>query len=172
MALLLVAAAVAPGPLDPVVLTVQGPVGSRAFGGALRTANQLALLVAILVILGGAASLGTRFRHARGTERQQLRWVALAAALTGLAMLVTGALVAVGDLALAAWTSVIGTLFLPWPSGRRSCATGSMTWTGSSAGPWPTGCSRSCSASATPPSCSAWAASCPRAPAGPWPRPP
>jgi hypothetical protein len=117
MALLLVAAAVAPGPLDPVTLTVEGPVGSRAFGGALRTANQLALLVAILVILGGAASLGTRFRHARGVERQQLRWVALAAALTGLAMLVTGVLAAVGNLILAGWASVIGTLFLPLAAG-------------------------------------------------------
>ena len=44
----------------------------------------------------------TRFRHARGVERQQLRWVALAAALTGVAMLATGVLIAVGDLNLAA----------------------------------------------------------------------
>jgi hypothetical protein len=81
MALLLLAAAVAPGSLDARTLTVEGPVGSRAFGGALRVANQLALLAAILIILGGAASLVTRFRHARGVERQQLRWVTLAATL-------------------------------------------------------------------------------------------
>jgi two-component system, NarL family, sensor kinase len=106
MALLLVAAAAAPGSLDVRTLTVEGPVGSRAFGGALRVANKLALLAAILIILGGAASLVTRFRHARGVERQQLRWVTLAAALTGVAMLATGVLVAVGDLALAGWASV------------------------------------------------------------------
>jgi two-component system NarL family sensor kinase len=106
MALLLVAATVAPGSLDARTLTVEGPVGSRAFGGALRVANQLALPAAILIILGGAASLVTRFRHARGVERQQLRWVTLAAALTGVAML----------------------------------ATGSTTWTGSSAAPSPTAC--------------------------------
>ena len=117
MALLLVAAAVAPGSLDARTLTVEGPVGSRAFGGALRVANQLALLAAILIILGGAASLVTRFRHARGVERQQLRWVTLAAALTGVAMLATGVLVAVGDLALAGWASVIGTVFLPLAAG-------------------------------------------------------
>ena len=69
------------------------------------------------MILGGAVSLVTRFRHARGVERQQLRWVALAAALTGVAMLATGVLVAVGDLALAGWASVIGTVFLPLASG-------------------------------------------------------
>ena len=117
MALLLVAAAVAPGSLDARTLTVEGPVGSRAFGGALRVANQLALLAAILIILGGAASLVTRFRHAHGVERQQLRWVTLAAALTGVAMLATGVLVAVGDLALAGWASVIGTVFLPLAAG-------------------------------------------------------
>jgi hypothetical protein len=64
MALLLVAATVAPGSLDARTLAVEGPVGSRAFGGALRIANLLAL-------------------------------------------------VAVGDLALAGWTSVIGSVFLP-----------------------------------------------------------
>jgi hypothetical protein len=61
------------------VLLVAATVGSRAFGGVLAVANQLALVVSLLVILGGAASLVTRLRHARRVERQQLRWVALAA---------------------------------------------------------------------------------------------
>ncbi|HYJ71365.1 MAG TPA: hypothetical protein VE265_02690, partial [Actinomycetota bacterium] len=114
---LLVAATVASGSLDPRALARDGPVGPRAYGGALQVANQLALGVALLVILGGAVSLVTRFRHARGVERQQLRWVGLAAALTGVAMLATGVLVAVGDLALAGWASVIGTVFLPLAAG-------------------------------------------------------
>jgi hypothetical protein len=114
---LLVAATVAPGPLDRRVLAIDGPVGPRAFGGALAVANQLALVVGLLVILGGAVSLVTRFRHARGVERQQLRWLALAAALTGAAMVATGILVAVGDLGLAGWASVIGTVFLPLAAG-------------------------------------------------------
>jgi hypothetical protein len=117
MALLAVAATVAPGPLDAAVLSIQGPVGPPAFGGALRVANQLALVVALLAILGGAASLVTRFRHARGVERQQLRWLALAATLTGLTMAATGVLVAAGDLAAAGWVSVIGTVFLPLATG-------------------------------------------------------
>jgi MFS family permease len=102
MAVLAVAATVAPGSLDARALAVEGPVGPRAFGGALAVLNQLALAMAILIILGGAASLVTRFRRAHGVERQQLRWVALAAALTGAAMLATAVLVAVGDLAVAA----------------------------------------------------------------------
>jgi hypothetical protein len=117
LAVLLMAATVAPGSLDRRVLALDGPVGPRAFGGVLEVANQLALVVSLLVILGGAASLVTRFRHARGVERQQLRWVTLAAALTGVAMLATGVLVAVGDLALAGWASVIGTVFLPLAAG-------------------------------------------------------
>jgi hypothetical protein len=117
LAVLLVAATVAPGPLDTAALAIDGPVGPRAFGGALGLANQLALVAALLVILGGAASLVSRFRHARGVERLQLRWVALAAALTGSAMLVTAVLVAAGNLVLAGWTSVIGTVFLPLAAG-------------------------------------------------------
>jgi len=113
----LAAGTVAPGSLDPAVLSLQGPVGPPAFGGLLRMANQLGLAAAILVILGGAASLVTRFRHARGIERQQLRWLVLAAALTGAAMLVTAVLVAAGDLAVAGWVSVIGTVFLPLATG-------------------------------------------------------
>jgi hypothetical protein len=117
LAVLLVAATVAPGSMDRLVLALDGPVGPRAFGGTLGVANQLALVVALLVILGGAGSLVTRFRHARGVERQQLRWIALAAALTGASMLATGILVGVGDVALAGWTSVIGTVFLPLAAG-------------------------------------------------------
>jgi hypothetical protein len=39
--------------------------------------------VAPLALVAGAGSLVVRFRHARGVERQQLRWLAFAAALTG-----------------------------------------------------------------------------------------
>jgi hypothetical protein len=117
MAVLAVAATVVPGSVDARALAVEGPVGPRAFGGALAVVSQLALVVAILVILGGAGSLVTRFRRARGVERQQLRWVALAAALTGVAMLATAVLVALGDLALAGWASVLGTVFLPLAAG-------------------------------------------------------
>src|SRR5215207_7935854 len=114
MAVLAVVATVAPGPLDAAVLSIQGPVGLR---GALQVANQLALIVALVAVLGGATSLMTRFRHARGVERQQLGWLALVAVLTGLAMAATGVLVAAGDLAAAGWLSVIGTAFLPLAAG-------------------------------------------------------
>src|SRR6266540_3518360 len=49
------------------------------------------------------------------------------------------------------WASAAAWWFRRWPPGRRCCATGCMTWTASSAAPWPTGCSPCCWAGATPP---------------------
>jgi hypothetical protein len=58
-----------------------------------------------------------RFRRARGVERQQLRWLVLAAALTGLSMLAAAVLIAVGQVDLGAWASVVGVTFLPLATG-------------------------------------------------------
>ena len=84
------------GVARPHALVAGGPQEFRAFGGALRVANIAAQVVAILTILAGTASLVVRFRLARQVERQQLRWLALAAALTGVAMLAVAVLVAAG----------------------------------------------------------------------------
>jgi hypothetical protein len=117
MTVLLAASAIAPGSLDAGALVAGGPQEFRAFGGPLRLANQAAQALAILTILAGTASLVVRFRHARGVERQQLRWVALAAALTGVAMLAAGVLVAAGNLELASWFAVLCVAFLPLATG-------------------------------------------------------
>jgi hypothetical protein len=117
VAVTLVASMVAPGSLDPLAQFVDGPLDPGVYGGALRAANQLALLVALVTLLAGAASLVVRFRRARGVERLQLRWVALAAALTGLAMLAAAVLIVVGRVNLGAWASVVGVTFLPLATG-------------------------------------------------------
>jgi hypothetical protein len=117
MTVLLAASAIAPGSLDAGALVAGGPQEFRAFGGPLRLANQAAQALAILTILAGTASLVVRFRHARGVERQQLRWVALAAALTGVAMLAAGVLVASGNLEVASWFAVLCVAFLPLATG-------------------------------------------------------
>jgi hypothetical protein len=116
-AVLLVAATTAPGSLDAGALVAGGPQEFRAFGGALRAANQAAQAAAILTILAGTVSLVVRFRRARGTERQQLRWVALAAALIGVAMGAVALLVAAGELNLAGWAAVLGVALLPLATG-------------------------------------------------------
>jgi hypothetical protein len=110
---LLLVVPVAPGRFDPRYLVVGGPVDFRAFGGLLLVANQLALAAAVLAVVVAAGSLVVRFRRALGVERQQLRWVALGAALTGVAVLAVAALVAVGDEAMAGWAAVIGLMVLP-----------------------------------------------------------
>jgi hypothetical protein len=116
MAVALVVATLAPGSLDPVRMAVRGPLDPRCFGGALRAASVLAQAVAIAVVLGGGASLVVRYRRARGVERLQLRWVTLAAALTGVAMVAFAVLLALGS-RLADWISAGATIFLPLATG-------------------------------------------------------
>jgi hypothetical protein len=98
---LLVALTVTRGPLDPRYQVLGGPFDYRGQGGVLLVVNQLALAVTTLAVVVGAGSLVVRFRRARGVERQQLRWVAAAAALA-----VVGAVVGLGGLAVGA-TAVV-----------------------------------------------------------------
>jgi hypothetical protein len=116
MAVALVAATLAPGSLDSVRMAVRGPLDPRCFGGALRAANVLAQAVAIGVILAGGGSLVVRYRRARGVERLQLRWVTLAAVLTGVAMVAYAVLLGLGS-RLADWISAGATIFLPLATG-------------------------------------------------------
>jgi hypothetical protein len=83
--LLLVVVTLAPGPVDPSVQVVGGPFEFHGLSGVLLIVNQLALSFTTLAVAVCAGSLMVRFRRAHGVERQQLRWVALAAALLGVA---------------------------------------------------------------------------------------
>jgi hypothetical protein len=83
--LLVLVASLAGGPLDPLPQALGGPFDLRGHGGAMLVANQAALAVTTLAVMAAAASLVGRFRSARGTERLQLRWVALGAVLVALA---------------------------------------------------------------------------------------
>jgi hypothetical protein len=111
---LLVAVAVARGSLDPRYRAEGNPLDFRGFDGALLVVNQVALGVTLLAVVVGAGSLVVRFRRARGVERQQLRWVALAAALALLGSVVLLAAVAMGTSPdLLGW--VAGTYFAILP---------------------------------------------------------
>src|SRR5512133_180562 len=77
----------------------------------LLVVNQLALAFTTLAVAVCAGSLVARFRRARGVERQQLRWVALAAAL-----LVVAAGAALVGLALDA-TEVVTWAISAWVAG-------------------------------------------------------
>jgi hypothetical protein len=103
-AVLVLVVTLAGGPVDPRYQVLGGPFDLRGLDGVLVAANWTALAVTVVGLVAGAVSLMGRFRHARGVERLQLRWVALAAVLVGLG--------AVGALfSLAVGGSATGILF-------------------------------------------------------------
>jgi len=103
-AVLVLVVTLAGGPVDPRYQAHGGPFDLRGLDGVLLAANRTALAVTVVGLVAAAASLVARFRHARGVERLQLRWVALGAVLVGLG--------AVGVLfSLAVGGSAAGTLF-------------------------------------------------------------
>jgi hypothetical protein len=168
-AVLLLVMPLAPRPPEERYQGVDNPLDLRPFDGALLAANRALLAVTALGVLVGAGSLVVRFRRARGTERQQLRWLVLAAALTGVGMLASVVLLAAGNQVLVGWVSGSVWRCCPWRSAPRSCATGCSTWTASSAARWPTGCSRCCWAVAMPWSSSGWVSSSAGIPPWSWP---
>jgi hypothetical protein len=109
--LLLLAVTLAPGAVDPYEQVVGGPFEFGGLDGVLRVVNQLALAFTMLTVVVAAGSLVVRFRRASGVERQQLRWVAVAAAL-----LVPAAVVVLAGLALEA-TAVVTWAVSAWVAG-------------------------------------------------------
>ncbi|HET9291183.1 MAG TPA: hypothetical protein VFQ49_08875, partial [Actinomycetes bacterium] len=97
------------GPVDPRYQALSGPFDLRGLDGVLLAANRTALAVTVVGLAAAAASLVGRFRHARGVERLQLRWVALAAVLVGLgAVGVLFSLVVGGSAAAILFTLAVG----------------------------------------------------------------
>src|SRR5829696_121870 len=81
---LVLVVSLAGGPVDPRYQALGGPFDLRGLDRVLLAANRTALAVTVVGLVAAAVSLVGRFRHARGVERLQLRWVALAAVLVGL----------------------------------------------------------------------------------------
>src|SRR4030095_13604379 len=92
--------------------TIGNPLAVPAVAGLLEVVLPVVLAVVCLAVLVAAGSLVVRFRRARGTERQQLRWVALAAGLAPLAVLGVAVGLAVGSWVVVGW--VVG-LYLALP---------------------------------------------------------
>jgi hypothetical protein len=79
-----VTAALRPEAMEAPFEAVDNPLAVH--GGPLEIVATLGDIVTLLAVVVAGASLVVRFRRARGVERQQLRWVALAAALAGVAV--------------------------------------------------------------------------------------
>jgi hypothetical protein len=90
-------------PLSSQFPTIRNPLAVPAMVGSLTVLLSLAFLVTCAAVLVGAGSLVMRFRRARGIERQQLRWIALAASLAPLAVLGVAAGLAIGSWVIAGW---------------------------------------------------------------------
>jgi hypothetical protein len=111
--LLLVAVTVAPGSVDPSVVVLGSPFDVLGLGGWLLVVNRLALAFTNLAVVVCAGSVVVRFRRAYGMERQQLRWVAVAAALLVVAAGVALVGLAVGATEVVTWALSVWVAGLP-----------------------------------------------------------
>jgi hypothetical protein len=117
----LLTVALLPEPLDPTYESVANPLGLH--GGLpvevlLLAVNLVAGAVILLTVPIACVSLAGRFRHARGLERQQLRWLAFAAGLAsvGAALVLAGTSVPTSPsftLALITWGGGVCLVLLP-----------------------------------------------------------
>src|SRR6266545_3055378 len=96
---------------------VANPLAVPALAGPLRVVSLVTWVVTGLAIPAAAWSLVLRFRRARGVERLQLRWLALAAAMAAVAVLALTALAATGNEVLLGWVSAVCVALLPLATG-------------------------------------------------------
>jgi hypothetical protein len=94
--LLVLLSAVDTQPLLPEHPEVENPLAVPVPTGLLLAVAAIAALIVLASLVAAAGSLVVRFRRARGVERQQLRWLALAAALAAGLLLVAVAAGAMG----------------------------------------------------------------------------
>jgi hypothetical protein len=90
-------------PLSDQYPTIRNPLTIPALADPLDAVVPISFLVVCAAVLVAAGSLVVRFRRARGVERQQLRWIALAASLAPLAVLGVVGGVAVRSWAIIGW---------------------------------------------------------------------
>jgi hypothetical protein len=105
-------------PMDPPYTAVARPLLVQ--DGPLEVVAWLGSIISLLGLLVAAGSLVVRFRSARGVERLQLRWVALAAAVAGLAIaviLVSWATIGSAAQPLWEWATVLYLVGLPLATG-------------------------------------------------------
>ena len=93
-------AAFSPGP--GVGLSIQNPFGIESLP---NLNEQLQALIVALIFVAVASSMVWRLRHARGIERQQIKWVAYAGALAAGASLPTYTVLEVVDIR---WLHMVG----------------------------------------------------------------
>ena len=101
-----------PDPDSPLA-SVRNPFAIPGLADAGMAVAGVASPAIALTMVVAAASLVRRFRRSRGSERQQLHWLALAAALAPLVVLVTAAAIVADYLVLAGWAIGLYLALLP-----------------------------------------------------------
>jgi hypothetical protein len=101
------------GPLREPDQSAANPLAVGALAGPLLVVRGVAFVVAGLAIPVGAWSLVVRFGRAGGVERQQLRWLAVAAAPVAVAVAALAALVLAGNEVALGWLPGICLAVLP-----------------------------------------------------------
>jgi hypothetical protein len=112
MGVLILGYAFAPGQLEDYS-AVRNPLGvGGATGEVFDVFKTLGFPLFMLAAIGSMTSLATRFRRARGVERQQLKWMAAAAAFVVVAWIVSAVLDQLLDIDITFFLS-IGLVALP-----------------------------------------------------------
>jgi hypothetical protein len=89
----MLANAVRPGPLKASQVPVApNPSGIPSAAGLVAAIDLVGAVVGVLLLLAAVASVLLRFRHARGVERQQLKWFAYASLGVVLSFVLSGLL--------------------------------------------------------------------------------
>ena len=85
-----VSQAFVPGPMvNAGYESIPNPYGIEALGGVFKPLGAVCGILLLVGVLASAISLVVRFRHSRGDERRQLKWLAYAAVVVVLAAAVS-----------------------------------------------------------------------------------
>jgi hypothetical protein len=95
-----------PGPLDKDTRLPENPLGIASLKGVFDHSDRAAAISMVGLVAAAIASVVVRFRNSRGDERQQMKWMALAAAVLGAGFAVQGPL-GLGDIAFAIAISML-----------------------------------------------------------------
>jgi hypothetical protein len=95
-----------PGPLDEDKRLPDNPLGIVPLKHVFDRSDKAAALSMVALVVAAVASVIVRFRRSRGDERQQMKWMAFAAAVLGSGFVLQGVL-SLGDIVFAVSISTL-----------------------------------------------------------------
>ena len=95
-----------PGPLDKDTRLPDNPLGIEALRGVFDRSDTAASISVAGLVIAAVVSVIVRFRRSRGDERQQMKWMAFAAALLGAGFVAQGVF-GLGDVTFAVAISTL-----------------------------------------------------------------